>query len=160
MINSALLLCLGWCKELCRAEVLGSGYWVLGGMTPWNPQKLCLREVGCRLLADPTGSDLSAQTLPRPGNVCVPPFLQLQKLLPPAQGGITSQPPNGQEHQRHAQDSSSMARGHRAELGWDSASSSCRARLPLPLCPSYRHWHSRPLHGLGMALSQINNTAP
>lgn len=52
---------------------------------------------------------------------------------------LTSQPPNGQEHQRNAQESSSMAREQRAELGGDSASSSCRARLPLPLCPSYRH---------------------
>lgn len=139
-----------WSSVLCSCAWVYVGscaekrVWVLG---PGRNNPLKLTEIvsgGSRMLAAPIG----CQTC-EPGDVCVPPCLQLQKLLSSAQGGITSQPPNGQEDERNAQDNSSTARGQCAELWWDSAGTTCRARLPLPPCPS-----------TGTVYSKTNNTAP
>lgn len=149
MINSALLLCLGSCRELSREQ----RPWGLGAIPVRNDPLKSIETVseGSRMRAAGSSSGVSDLSAQARGCVC-PHFYSYRNYSHLHRGGITSQPQNGREDaERNAQDSSSMARGQRAELWWDSASTSCRARLLLPPCPSYGHWHSQPLQELGNA---------
>lgn len=83
----------------------GPGVWVLGPGRKDPLNSTGIGSEGSRMLAAPVGSDrpVKTNTLPRSGDVCTPPFLQLQKLLSPTQGSITSQPPkNTREMHRTA----------------------------------------------------------
>lgn len=168
MINSALLLCLGLCREFCRAEALGSGCY--GRNDPLKSIEMVSE--GSRMLAAPTGCQScehkhSAQLR---GCVCapIPPVTETaliytgRHFISATKRTRTREKRTGEQQQR---------RGQRAGLQGDSASTSCRARLALPPCPAHRAdflspsrtwelpYHKQTALHHKLATSQCNNSA-